>query len=134
VVSSPGAAADDRLLRCPAVDTAMTVEVTEYDGSAVLAVRGEVDVATAPRLREYVVDAVTNGYRYIVIDLDGVDFLDSTGLGVLVGALKRVRTHEGELHFVCTQPRILKVFDITGLDRVLSIHTTVDEALPQPKG
>ena len=112
----------------------MTVEVTEHDGAAVLAVRGEVDVATAPRLREHVVDAVSNGYRYIVLDLDGVEFLDSTGLGVLVGALKRVRTHEGELHFVCTQPRILKVFDITGLDRVLSIHTTVAGALPQSTG
>jgi anti-sigma B factor antagonist len=112
------------------VDTVMTVDLAEQAGAAVLSVRGEVDVATAPRLREHVVDAVSNGHRYIVIDLDGVDFLDSTGLGVLVGALKRVRTHGGELHFVCTQPRILKVFDITGLDRVLSIHETVAASLP----
>jgi anti-sigma B factor antagonist len=112
------------------VDTVMSVDVAERGGAAVLSVHGEVDVATAPRLREHVVDAVTDGHRYIVIDLDGVDFLDSTGLGVLVGALKRVRTHGGELHFVCTQPRIMKVFDITGLDRVLSIHETVADALP----
>jgi len=57
-----------------------------------------------------------------------VDFLDSTGLGVLVGGLKRLRTNGGDLSLVCTQPRILKVFEITGLTSVFSIATSVDEA------
>ncbi|MGH2686844.1 MAG: STAS domain-containing protein [Actinomycetota bacterium] len=105
------------------------LDVTQRDGWSVLSVAGEVDVATAPRLRERLVDLVTEGNHRIVVDLESVDFLDSTGLGVLVGALKRVRTHEGELALVCTQPRILKVFEITGLTKVFSMHRTVDEAV-----
>jgi anti-sigma B factor antagonist len=94
----------------------------------VLAVKGEIDVYSAPRLRERLVELVSEGHRRIVVDLEGVDFLDSTGLGVLVGGLKRLRTHGGDLSLVCTQPRILKVFEITGLTTVFSIATSVDEA------
>ena len=104
------------------------LDVKEQGGWVVLAVSGEVDVATAPRLRERLVDLVTEGNHRIVVDLENVDFLDSTGLGVLVGALKRVRTHDGDLGLVCTQPRILKVFEITGLTKVFAIHKSVDEA------
>jgi anti-sigma B factor antagonist len=104
------------------------LELTEQDGWAVLAVSGEVDVATAPRLRERLVGLVGEGRTRIVVDLEKVDFIDSTGLGVLVGALKRVRTNEGDLALVCTGPRILKVFEITGLTKVFTIHRSVDEA------
>ncbi len=95
----------------------------------VLAIRGEVDIYTAPRLRESLVDLVNEGVRRIVVDLEGVDFLDSTGIGVLVGGLKRVRTHEGELALVCTQGRILKVFEITGLSTIFAIFDSVDTAV-----
>jgi anti-sigma B factor antagonist len=95
---------------------------------AVLAVKGEVDVYTAPRLRERLVDLVSQGKHQIVVDLEGVDFLDSTGLGVLVGGLKRVRSHEGDLSLVCTQARILKVFEITGLTKVFDIYESVAAA------
>ena len=105
------------------------IDVSDRDGTAVLTVKGEVDVATAPRLREHVIDLVADGHRRIVVDIEGVEFLDSTGLGVLVGALKRVRSHGGELELVCTRPRILKVFEVTGLDRVFAIHASVDEAV-----
>ena len=105
------------------------LEVSERGGWVVLAVTGEVDVATAPRLRERLVSLVADGHHRIVVDLDGVDFLDSTGLGVLVGALKRVRTHDGELALVCTKPRILKGFEITGLTRVFPMHESVDDAV-----
>ena len=94
-----------------------------------LAVAGEVDVATAPRLRERLVDLVTEGNHRIVVDLESVDFLDSTGLGVLVGGLKRVRSHDGDLALVCTQRRILKVLEITGLTKVFTIHDSVDSAI-----
>jgi anti-sigma B factor antagonist len=96
---------------------------------AVLGVNGEVDVYTAPRLREKIVELVSKGHYQIVVDLENVDFLDSTGLGVLVGGLKRARSHDGDLALVCMQPRILKVFEITGLTKVFSIFGTVDEAL-----
>jgi anti-sigma B factor antagonist len=95
----------------------------------VLMVRGEVDVYTAPRLREKLVELVSQGKHLIVVDLEGVEFLDSTGLGVLVGGLKRVRSHDGDLKLVCTHQRILKVFEITGLTKVFSISTSVDQAV-----
>jgi anti-sigma B factor antagonist len=97
--------------------------------STLLSVKGEVDVYTAPRLREKLVELVSQGKRQIIVDLESVDFLDSTGLGVLVGGLKRLRSHDGDLALVCTQHRILKVFEITGLTKVFTIYDSVEAAL-----
>ena len=104
------------------------LEVTERNGYSVLSVRGEVDVYTAPKFRERLIEMVSEGKHQIIVDLEGVDFLDSTGLGVLVGGLKRLRSHNGDLLLVCTQSRILKVFEITGLTKVFSIHDSVEAA------
>lgn len=104
------------------------LEVDDRNGHTVLAVTGEVDVYTAPRLRERLVELVTEGKRKIVVDLEGVDFLDSTGLGVLVGGLKRLRSNDGDMSLVSTQSRILKVFEITGLTKVFAIHDSVEAA------
>ncbi len=95
----------------------------------VVQVGGEIDVYTAPKLREQLVDLVNAGQYHLVVDMESVEFLDSTGLGVLVGGLKRVRAHEGSLRLVCTQERILKIFRITGLTKVFPIHDSVDEAI-----
>lgn len=97
----------------------------------VIDVKGEVDVYTAPKLREKIVDLVNQGSHKIIVNLEGVEFLDSTGLGVLVGGLKRVKSHDGTLALVCTKPKILKVFSITGLSKVFPIHDTVQEAAAQ---
>jgi anti-sigma B factor antagonist len=94
----------------------------------VLAVKGDVDVYTAPRLREKLVELVSAGARLIVVDLGGVEFIDSTGLGVLVGGLKRARSHDGDLGLVCTTPRILKVLELTRLTQVFQISESVDQA------
>jgi len=94
----------------------------------VVAVRGEIDVYTAPKLREALVDLVNAGRYNLVVDVEGVDFLDSTGLGVLVGGLKRVRANDGNLRIVCTQERLLKIFRITGLTKVFAIHDSVGSA------
>ncbi|MDQ3573672.1 MAG: STAS domain-containing protein [Actinomycetota bacterium] len=110
------------------------LDVSQRDKVTVLAVRGEVDVYTAPRLREKLVELVAQGRYRIVVDLGAVDFLDSTGLGVLVGGLKRVRTHDGEMGLVCNQQRILKVFEITGLTKVFTIHDSLDAAVGTPAG
>src|SRR5215468_12380842 len=77
---------------------------------AVLRVTGEIDVYTAPLLRERVIHLVDDGPRHIIADLRGVTFLDSTGLGVLVGSLKRLRSHEGSLRVVINADRILRIF------------------------
>ncbi|MGH9190254.1 MAG: STAS domain-containing protein [Acidimicrobiales bacterium] len=107
------------------------LDVAERDGYSVLSVRGEVDVYTAPKFRERLIELVSDGKYRIVVDLQGVDFLDSTGLGVLVGGLKRLRSHDGDLALVCTQGRILKVFEITGLTKVFSIYDSVDAAVAE---
>ena len=107
----------------------LRLDLTERDGWSVLHVGGEVDVPTPPRLRERLLKMVSDGRFLVVVDLTDVDFIDSTGLGVLIGALKRVRTHGGDLALVCSERRILKVFEITGLDQVFSIHETVDGAV-----
>lgn len=101
---------------------------TEGDRT-VVEVGGEIDVYTAPRLREQLVELVDAGSYHIVVDMERVDFLDSTGLGVLVGGLKRVRAKDGSLRLVCTQERILKIFRITGLTKVFPIHDSVAAAV-----
>ena len=109
----------------------MDLSLSTYDEGdhTVVMVGGEIDVYTAPKLREQLIDLVSSGAYHLVVDMEGVDFLDSTGLGVLVGGLKRVRAHEGSLRLVCTQERILKIFRITGLTKVFPIHASVEEAL-----
>jgi anti-sigma B factor antagonist len=107
----------------------LDVETGTVDDAALLTLRGEIDVYTAPRLRQAIIDLVDGGASRIVVDMEKVDFLDSTGLGVLVGGLKRVRLQEGSLAIVTTQDKILKIFDITGLNKVFPIHSSIDEAV-----
>ncbi|CAN5751532.1 MAG TPA: STAS domain-containing protein [Actinomycetota bacterium] len=104
------------------------IDVSKVDSHAVVSVSGEIDVYTAPKLREKLIELVSEGTYDVIVDLEKVDFLDSTGLGVLVGALKRVKAHDGSLALVCTQDKILKIFKITGLTKVFPIHSSVDEA------
>ena len=109
----------------------LTLETREADGVTIVAVGGEIDVYTAPKLRECITSLVDEGHRDLVVDLEKVEFMDSTSLGVLVGGLKRVRTHEGSLELVCTQERLLKIFRITGLGKVFAIHGSQAEATAQ---
>lgn len=110
----------------------MDLTFNEYPaapGRPVVELSGEIDVYTAPRLREALLGFVGAGNYRLIIDLEGVEFLDSTGLGVLVGGLKRVRAHDGGIDLVCTQSRILRIFRVTGLDKVFAIYASVGDAL-----
>ena len=104
------------------------IDVTERDGCTVVAVRGEVDLATAPTLKNRLLELVAGGSREIIVDLTATDFLDSTGLGAVVAAYKRVRAHDGNLTLVATAARVKRVFEITNLDRVVPICASIDEA------
>ena len=73
----------------------LDLETSKQGETNVVSLRGEIDVYTAPRLRQALIDLVEGGAKDIVVDMDRVDFLDSTGLGVLVGGLKRVKSNEG---------------------------------------
>ncbi|MGL5867141.1 MAG: STAS domain-containing protein [Dermatophilaceae bacterium] len=108
----------------------LSVTTSHRDGGiSVVAVGGEVDVTTAAQLRQALDAEVTTGRVRLVVDLEGVTFIDSTGLGVLVGRLKLVRHQSGWLRVVCSTDRILRVFQITGLDKVFGIHRSLDDAL-----
>jgi anti-sigma B factor antagonist len=107
----------------------LRTEVSEVEGWTVIAVHGEIDVATSPTLRERLIDLVSNGATRMVLDLEAVDFVDSTGLGTIVSVLKRARTHGGDLRLVCTEARIRRLFEITGLDKAVPLHASLEDAL-----
>ncbi|HZZ96447.1 MAG TPA: STAS domain-containing protein [Jatrophihabitantaceae bacterium] len=108
----------------------MDLSVSKHgeDAVAVVGVSGEVDVYAAPQLRERLTEMLEDG-RSVVVDLTEVGFLDSTGLGALVAARTSAAEHGASLPLVCTHQRILKLFTITGLDGVFTIHDTVDAAI-----
>jgi anti-sigma B factor antagonist len=102
---------------------------TEKDGTACMVVlEGEVDVYTAPRLKEELVALIEGGCVRVIVDLRNVGFIDSSGLGVLVSALRRARERDGAVRIVCTRENILKIFRITGLDKVFPILSDPAEA------
>lgn len=101
---------------------------------SVIVLSGEVDVYSAPKLRDTIKNLVEEGRYRIVVDLEDVAFLDSTGLGVLVGGLKRVRHHQGDLGIICKQERILRIFRITGLTKVFTIYSSREDLLANIKG
>lgn len=107
----------------------LKIRTKHLDGVPIIELEGEVDVYTAPRLKSRLVDLVDQGKYQIVVDLEQVDFMDSSGLGVLVGGLKRVRTRDGAIHIICTKEKILKIFRITGLTKVFPIYSTQEEAV-----
>jgi anti-sigma B factor antagonist len=110
----------------------MTVETRNVrDGMAVIALGGEVDVYTSPRLKQEMVDLLNKGITRLVVDLSAVEYLDSTGLGVLIGGLKRAREREGDLRLICDNLRILRIFEITGLTKIFDIYRTEAEALAE---
>jgi anti-sigma B factor antagonist len=106
----------------------MDLVVREYDhgGVPVLSLAGEVDLATVPRLRDRLVRAAAeHPATTVLVDLDGVTLIDSAGLGILVGGLRRMRATGGGLALVCSSPRLTEVLTAVGLDRVFDIHPTV---------
>ncbi len=107
--------------------TVLDVAVESVGGRSLIALAGEVDVYSAHKLRETIKDLVEEGHYDLVVDLEKVAFLDSTGLGVLVGGLKRVRNHGGELGIICSQEKILRIFRITGLTKVFPIYASREE-------
>ena len=95
----------------------------------VISLAGEVDLYTAPEFKQQLLDVIAKGAKSVVVDFTDTTFIDSTTLGVLVGGVKRLRTNEGQLSLVCSDRNITKIFEITGLDRVFTIHGTRDEAV-----
>src|SRR4026209_2736031 len=95
----------------------------------VIALTGEVDLYTAPEFKQRLLDVIGKGAKNVIVDFSDTTFIDSTTLGVLVGGGERLRTNDGQLSLVCSDRNITKIFEITGLDRVFTIHSTPEEAV-----
>lgn len=112
----------------------ITVAQTSAGNVPVVAVTGEVDVYSAPALKDKITELLESGQHTLIVDLSGVGFLDSTGLGALVEARAATTEVGGALPLVCSQERILKLFTITGLDGVFAIHSSVSDAVASLAG
>jgi anti-sigma B factor antagonist len=107
----------------------LIVDVRDEAGHKVLVVAGEVDVHTAHTLRHRFAGLVASGVRTLIVDLGGVEFLDSSGRSALVSGLIKFRDVDGSLSLVCPRSQLRRVFAITGLDQVFVIYPTVDAAI-----
>jgi anti-sigma B factor antagonist len=107
----------------------LQIDVDRRCGVTVLSPHGEVDVATGPRLKESITESLVAGEVHLVVDLLGVDFIESTGLGALIGGRRRAEALNGSLSLVCGEDHLREVFRITGLDTVFAIYDSVDHAV-----
>jgi anti-sigma B factor antagonist len=106
----------------------LDITVRDERGSVIVAVAGEIDISTVAELRERLYELAGNGGT-LIVDLNRVTFIDSTGLGVLVGTARRVAEHGGSLYAVCAQPQPRKLLWTTGVDKRIPLAATVDGAL-----
>ena len=102
--------------------------------SFVVAAGGELDMYTSELLREQLADVIERGGQRLLVDLTGVAFMDSTALGVLVNAAQALRSSGGQLVVVADDPRVTRVFEITGLERVFRIEASLQEAVQRLVG
>jgi anti-sigma B factor antagonist len=100
----------------------------------VIKVGGEVDINTAPALKQRIVEIIEEDKQHIIVDFSEATFIDSTTLGILVGGVKRLRPSGGWLSLVCTDENILKVLHITGLDQIFPIESSIEAALSAQAG
>jgi anti-sigma B factor antagonist len=107
----------------------ISISRTTAGNVPIVAVSGEVDIYSAPALKDKITELIRAGQDTLIVDLGNISFLDSTGLGALVEARAATSEAGGSLPVVCSQERILKLFTITGLDRVFTIHPSVGDAV-----
>jgi anti-sigma B factor antagonist len=107
---------------------ALSISTEAKNDKTVVHVDGDLDVYTAPRLKE-TLEPVLAGGGSVVLDLSGVQFIDSTALGVMVGALQLGQANGGALRLVVSDPFLLKIFRITGFDGMFSIFSQLEDAL-----
>jgi anti-sigma B factor antagonist len=118
------------LARCRLANVSLEVQSRQTDaGVTVLAPSGRLDVTGAPSLKEAIGEAVKGGQPKLVIDMEGVSFVDSTGLGSVIAALKLVRSSKGDLRLAAPNQQVRVVLELTTLDRVFPYFATVEEAL-----
>lgn len=108
----------------------LTIDLKSDDasGTLIFKLRGSLDIATSPTVRAALTDATDKGQKHLIVDLSQLEFLDSTGLGALIGAHRRATEHGGSLRIVVTDGPIFRLLNITGLIRVLAVYHTLEDA------
>jgi anti-sigma B factor antagonist len=106
----------------------LAIDIQRHDRTILVVLRGDLDLEGAPSLRDALLPVVDDGAR-IVVDLQAVEFLDSAGLGILIGGRKRARAAGGDLELICSNRAVLRPIEITGLDRSFTIHPDREVAL-----
>ena len=109
-------------------------EETAVSGTHVLSVRGEIHMSTAPRFSQCLQTTIDEGHTRLVLDLSGVEFIDSTGLSVLLNGLRRVTQAQGRMALVCANPTVLRLFEITSLDATFDIFAERNAAFAHVAG
>ncbi len=107
----------------------LTSEVSAHGEKTVVALSGEIDLSNHLALRSHLNELIVDGRVHLVLDLTRVTFMDSTGLGALIGTRRRVHAFAGSLAIVLTHEAIRRVFEITGLDNVFDLHDSLDTAV-----
>lgn len=111
----------------------LRINVKKVDGIAVIELDGEVDAFTCARFRDTLVTVIDEGSPNLIVNMSDVEYIDSSGLGTLVGGLKRASEHQGKIGLICNSDQIRKVFEITGLERVFPIFSSEADAVEQFK-
>ena len=107
----------------------LSIHVHLVDGIQVFELTGSLDIATSPAVRAALVSASERGDHRLIVDLTKLEFLDSTGLGALIGAQRRAKEFGGEVRLVAKEGQILRLLRITGLLKVFGVFGTLDEAV-----
>ncbi|MFQ3549438.1 MAG: STAS domain-containing protein [Armatimonadota bacterium] len=103
------------------MDNDLMIDVRKDDKIAIIELAGEVDAYTSSKFKEVMIEQIESGSSHLIVNMENVEYIDSAGLGALVGGLKRASEHNGKIVVVCSKPQIKKVFEITGLERVFPI-------------
>jgi anti-sigma B factor antagonist len=107
----------------------LSIHVHLHDGTNVFELTGSLDIATSPTVRAALLEASERGNHKLIVDLSKVDFLDSTGLGALIGAQRRAKEFDGDVRVVAKEGQILRLLRITGLLKVFGVYATLEDAL-----
>lgn len=123
----------ENILTCKISEVNELFTVNDYleQNAAIVSVTGELDLMTAPQFRESLLEAQASEKALVIVDLTNVTFIDSTAIGVLVGAFKRLRDGGIGMIIATQSPRVLRVFEVTDLDQLIKIVPSVEDALKQ---
>lgn len=103
----------------------LKIDVSDDDQKSIVSLSGEIDAYTAPKLKEALLPLTKHKHHIVEVDLEKISYMDSTGLGVFISALKSTKEHESKMKLINVQERVLRLFKITGLDEIIDLNSTI---------